>query len=408
MKILYVIITLLYLLKHVFESVYAFDVYPIISGLLLLIIFLNLSRVVSSKDIYLFTSVIFFSFFSTLLFNQNLNDNFLNLVFIYFLQPLAIFSFFIDKNLNDIKDRSEFALRVISISSIPVFLGGIYFYAVHLLGIADLFQIYAIEFTNTAGNFTLRNTSFTGSSLMLAGIALIQFLAAQYLSMNSNKIIYTLCIFCALMSIAFSLSRRGILPVMFFYSVILLWYSRSRGIKLILYSLGFLTITFMVAPGLIEILLFRVNSIFDLINDTSNASRIELMWQGLVEIIRQPWGLGFGALSSVGYTSQEVWMLESVQVTESSIISFVGELGVPAAMILFFMIFVKIRMLDRRIFSLFFIPLLIESVVGLGIYGPIVSFYIISLLCSIYSLETQQRFNQSKHFGNKPEILSSS
>ena len=161
------------------------------------------------------------------------------------------------------------------------------------------------------------------------------------------------------------------------------------------------------APGLLEILYLRAFSIFDIVNDTSNVSRIELMWQGLVEIFRQPWGLGFGALSSVGFTPQEVLILESVKVTESSIISFIGELGLPTAIILFLMIFSKVRRLNRRTLSLFFLPLLIESIVGLGIYGPAVSLFIISYLFAVYSLEQHPRFERSDDSKNLHRILSS-
>ena len=295
---------------------------------------------------------------------------------------------------------------VLSISSIPVFFGSIYFYLVHLLGLPDPFGIYAIEFTSAGHRITLRNTSFMGSSLLLSGIALVQFLASKYLSMNLGKKFFSLCVFCALMSIAFSLSRRGLLPVMLFYFLLLLWHPRTQGIKVILFGMGALTSLFIVYPGTFEILFLRAFSIFDIINDTSNASRIELMGNGIVEIVLQPWGLGFGSLSSIGYTLEQVWASESVRVTESSILSFIGELGVPAAAILFVMTFLKLRRLSNKVLSLFFVPLLVESIVGLGLYGPSVSFAIISFLCSIYFVETHSRFKRGYCSGIYPKILS--
>lgn len=225
--------------------------------------------------------------------------------------------------------------------------------------------------------------------------------------MNSDRRIYALCVFFALMSIGFSLSRRGILPVMLFYFLILLWHSRSRGIKLILVALGVFTITSIAAPELLEILFLRIFSIFNLVTDTSNASRIELMGKGIVDILRQPWGLGFGSLTSIGYSLEQVWESENIRVTESSIVSFIGELGVPAATILFVMMFSKIRRLGRRVIGLFFMPLLVESIVGLGLYGPAVSFFIVSFLCAVYCLERQPRFKHSKYSGNQLKILSS-
>jgi hypothetical protein len=246
-----------------------------------------------------------------------------------------------------------------------------------------------------------------GSSLMLAGISLIQFLASKYLEMKSNKKIFTYCAFLALMSIAFSLSRRGILPVMLYYSLILFWYSKSRGTKLISYSFGILTIVFIVSPGLLEILYLRVFSIFDIVNDTSNISRIELMSRGIIDILRQPWGLGFGSLSSVGYSVEQVWESENIRVTESSIISFIGELGILASAVLFVTMYNKIRKLNKRVIGLFFLPLFLESIVGLGIYGPAVSFFTISFLFAVYSLEKHPRFERSNHSENPQKTLSS-
>ena len=129
---------------------------------------------------------------------------------------------------------------------------------------------------------------------------------------------------------------------------IVLWHPRTQGIKVILFGMGALTSLFIVYPGTFEILFLRAFSIFDIINDTSNASRIELMGNGIVEIVLQPWGLGFGSLSSIGYTLEQVWASESVRVTESSILSFIGELGVPAAAILFVMTFLKLRRLSNK------------------------------------------------------------
>ena len=276
MKLLYILVTALYFSKQFFEYTYSFDVYPVITGILLLVIFSNFLRLFSSKYVLTFTSVILFSFLSTFLINQNLNDNYLNLVFIYFLQPLAIFSFFIGKNQKSLEDMSRFILMVLSLSSIPLFLGCIYFYLVHLAGFPDTFEVYAIEFTNAGKQITLRNTSFMGSSLMLSGIALVQFLASKYLSMNSDRRIFNLCVFFSLMSIGLSLSRRGILPVLLFYALILLWHSRSRVLKLVLFSFGGFTIAFIAYPQVVEILFLRIFSIFDVVNDTSNISRIEL------------------------------------------------------------------------------------------------------------------------------------
>ena len=400
MKALYAIVISLYFLKQFFEYAYAIDVYPVISGMLLLIIVLNFVRLFSSKDVLVYISVIVFSFFSTLLIAQSVNDNYLNSIFIYFLQPLAIFSIFIGKNKNSTKEISRFILIVLSLSSIPLFLGCIYFYLVHLVGFPDPFEIYEIEFTSLQGGgnyITLRNTSFMGSSLILCGVALIQFLASKYLSMNSEIRIFSLCVFCALMSIAFSLSRRGILPVMLFYFLILFWDSGSKVIKFILFTLGAFMITFIVSPELLEILFLRTISIFDFVNDSSNISRIELMGKGIFDILRQPWGLGFGSLSSIGYSVEQVREIASVRVTESSIISFIGELGVPAAAILFGLMFSKIKRLNRRVIGLFFMPLLVESIVGLGIYGPAVSFLTISFLCAVYFHETQSRFKYNKY-----------
>ena len=176
---------------------------------------------------------------------------------------------------------------------------------------------------------------------------------------------------------------------------------------MISYSFGIFTIMFIAAPGLLEILYLRAFSTFDIVNDTSNISRLELMGRGLVDIFRQPWGLGFGSLSSVGYTFEQVWESDTIRVTESAIISFIGELGIPTAVIIFALIFSKLKRLNRRTLSLFFLPLLIESIVGLGIYGPLVSFFIISYLFAVYSLERHSRFERTDHSKSHQRIVSS-
>lgn len=79
----------------------------------------------------------------------------------------------------------------------------------------------------------------------------------------------------------------------------------------------------------------------------------------------------------------------------------------PAATILFVMMFSKIKRLGRRVIGLFFLPLSVESILGPGIHAPSVSFTIVSFICAVYSLDAQPRFSHSKYSGNQSKILPS-
>jgi hypothetical protein len=275
--------------------------------------------------------------------------------------------------------------------SIPIFTGCVYFYLVNLLGFPDPFDIFEAEFTLAGQTVVLRNPSFFGSSLVLCGASLVQFLLAQYMSKIRGELIYVIFSFISLMNIGMSLSRRAWLPVAVFYFTLILLNPRRHGF---IFILGFsLTVGFILSfnPDLFYVLADRFISSFDIISDSSNVSRLELMFAGISDILLKPWGLGFGTLSSIGYTVDEVHKLQHVRVTESSLISFVGEVGILVAFTIF-VVLLKYTFKMRTIVILLFLnPLLFESIVGLGLYSPLVSFFTISVFLIIYYFEQDHK-----------------
>ena len=111
------------------------------------------------------------------------------------------------------------------------------------------------------------------------------------------------------------------------------------------------------------------------------------MQEGISDIILKPWGLGFGTLSSVGYTQEEVWKLGEARVTESTLITLFGEIGLILMSILTALLVKYLSVLKYSTVMLFVLPIVVESFVGLGLLAPVVSFFTISFVCAIYYLE---------------------
>ena len=226
-----------------------------------------------------------------------------------------------------------------------------------------------------------------GLSLILSGVALIQFLASQYLYLIVGKNFYRFASMFALLSVLLSLSRRAILPILIYYFIISILYPKRHGIKLFVFGSFVILLSILFVPDIFLVLWVRITSIFDVVNDSSNISRLTLMFEGLTDVILRPWGLGFGTLSSVGYTQEEVWTLEEARVTESAIITLFGEIGLVVMLILSVLFIKYLSNIKYPTVLLFILPLIVESIVGLGLLAPVVSFFTISFICAIYYVE---------------------
>ena len=404
MKLIFTIILLTYLSKVFVEKIFYLDIYPFIFSLLIsVVLFQALSKKIN-KYLLLFVGSILLSFFTTTFINQNLSHNYQNMIFLYLLQPVAIIMLMRFKTIELSALNSFFVLKTISWTSIPLLIGCTYFYCVHLLGFPDPFEVFYIELTTAGSEVVLRNPSFMGSSLLLCGVALVQFLSSQYLYSLTNQNIYKLISMFALLSVLLSLSRRAILPILIYYFVVFILYPKRRGLKILMYSfLGFVAAILLI-PDIFSLILMRIISIFDIVNDSSNVSRVKLMFEGLRDVILKPWGLGFGSLSSVGYTVEEVHKLDEARVTESAVITLLGEIGLLSMTIILLLLVKFLSVLKYPTLILFVFPLAVESVVGLGLLAPVVSFFTISFVCAIYYMELSA-YKDSSTDGTKPKEI---
>lgn len=367
------------------------QIYPVIACILIAFIISKFNSLASKRNAVIFVATLTVSFMYTTLINGQVHGNYSNIFFLYLLQPLAIVCFFSFESRSNCIKRSILASKAICMLSVPIFCGCIYFYLVHLANFPDPAEIFAVEFTWAGGEVVLRNPSFLGSSLLLCGVSLIQFLLGQYIWRIRGEYIYLVFSLLAVINIGLSVSRRALLPVLLFFLILVLLNPRKYAAKVLLLLTCIFGVIFAYDPHIFSLFIKKLFSIFDIFNDSSNVSRVTLMLAGIEDILLRPWGLGFGALSSVGYTVQEVHSLENVRVTESSIISLVGELGLPASLLIGGLLFIYLNRLRKSVVCLFIVPLLIESVVGLGLYAPVVSFFTISMLVIMYNLEQSTR-----------------
>lgn len=387
MKLLLVIILFLYLAKESLINIYSIDVYPVILSLLLVILFIQLIRFRINKDFMIFILLIFVSMIITTTIMGDINKNFLNMVFIYIIQPAALLSLITGINDEQKKSFSLFSLYLISYSTYVTFLGGIYFYLVHIYQYPDPYDIFPIEYTSAGELVTLRNTNFLGSALMFAGIALIQFLTSKYLYYLNGRLFFNITSYLALICIAFSLSRRAILPIILFYLFLFFMSSRSTKLKFIFGSVILIVSFSIIFPEIFDILALRTMSIFNIVSDTSNISRMISIQSGLKDIIFSPWGVGFGSLSSVGYEVEVARSSNEIRVTESSIVTIVGEIGIFISILISILIYKYINRLSRVSILLFIVPIFAEMIVGLGLLSPVVSFLTILFIVSIYTID---------------------
>lgn len=381
------ILVTLYCANVFISNTFQVSAYPIISIFLITAILVNNHKLATDKYVITATFIFMLSSCFAAVVNGGIPGNYLQMIYIYIVQPLAVYTIFKNKLVEDRISASYTAGNIICFATIPIFLGSVYFYGVHLAGFPDPNAVFGIEFTTAGNSAVIRNRSFLGLSLILGGVSLVQFLLAQYMHRLTGDRFYLVISTLALLNTVFSISRRAILPILIFYVFYMILnpkrFAPKALIKIML--LGFAV--YLVDPKILNHILNKFYSIFDIINDPSNVSRIKLISLGLEDIILRPWGLGFGALSSVGYSVDEVHSLDNVRVTESAIISFFGELGLVAATLICCMLYIKLRKIQINNLVLFILPIVVESIVGLGFYSPIVSFFTLSFIAIIYNLE---------------------
>lgn len=380
-----IIVALIYFLKFPLELMYDFDVYPVIGFILGVYVIRLVSLRRQPKQLYLYT-VVFFCFSLTgYLASGYLADNYFNMFYILFLQPIAIFSWFSSET--DPKEGAIFLLKYLSFLALPLFLGATWFYGVYFFGLPDPHGVFALEFTKTAGSVSVRNTAFFGSSLIFCGVALVCFLSSGYLHYELKKRSFVVLEMISFLCVFMSLSRRAILPILVFYCF--LFFCRSSNLqRLRMSSIGALAIVilFVLQPGMFSLAVDRIWSIFDVTTDKGNVSRIILMLEGLKHIIFHPFGSGLGTQSAIGFSVEEVKAAGSITVTESTIITLIGEVGFIWVIVLLTILGNLGRPLFRNGYFVYTVPVFVESIIGLGFLSPIVSFVTLIFLFSLFRI----------------------
>lgn len=379
-------IILLYIAKVPLENFSGINIYPIVTFLLLFVILKNLLKSTPSQDLFFYIFILITSICISSITMQNIAGNFINMVFILILQPVAVMLLITEGKYRYTTSLNW--LKWISYISCISIVGAIYFYLVHTYGFPDPYEIFAIEFTRAGDAVVLRNPSFYGVSLILCGVSLITFLSSAYLHYELGKSKFFILEIVSVLCIFLSLSRRGLLPIIIFYIFLFLvkLNARAKTKFFIIFSL-ILGIFYVTQPTLFGIAYDRIVSIFDLSGDQSNISRITLIAEGVATIHSNPLGTGLGTLSAIGYTVEDVKSLDNVQVTESTIITIIGELGLVGSALIALLLAKKISSFRIKSQVLYILPLVVESIVGLGFLNPFTSALTLIFLACTYILE---------------------
>ncbi len=318
--------------------------------------------------------------------------------YIYCVQPLAVY--LICANQND----PLLFIRFISKLAIVSFLGSVYFYFV-VIGLApDLNGIFAPEFTTINGeSLVIRNTSIYTNSLVASGIGLIHLCASAFMFKATGKKRYLFLLTISLFVILATLSRRAFVPAFFVCVVVFFAFSFTTKARVIVISgvaLGLASIYF---SSYLFLLVDRILSGLDFSGrDQSNISRLILIQQGLLIAAQEPFGSGFGTLSSIGKTHDSI--LESqgfLGVTESLYVGVLGEIGWFFCVPLLFLVAKFVREVGADYRLCFVYPFAIESVMGLGLLNPTVCFLFIAC---IFSTVSRSRATSVHSFSSNPGI----
>lgn len=379
-------------------ALYDFDVYPLVAIILALNIIVGFFLRRLPTQLYLYTLLFFCFSITGFLSSGYFPDNYPNMFYILLLQPAALLAWF--SVVGDPRRSAIRLLKFLSMLTVPLFLGGVWFYGVYFYGFPDPYYIFVLEFTETAGAVTLRNSAFFGSSLIFCGVALICFLSSVYLHYELQKKQFLLFELAGLLCVFMSLSRRAILPVIVFYFLLFFFRSsNSSRLKMLVVSASAILGFFVAEPGILSLATDRIWSIFDITTDKGNVSRISLMVDGLKNIIFHPFGSGLGTQSAIGYSVEEVKASSSVAVTESTVITLIGEIGFVWVLVLFGLLKNFVRQVFKNGSFIYTLPILVESIVGLGFLNPAVSFLTLIFLFSLYSLNrSYESYNVNKTY----------
>ena len=153
-----------------------------------------------------------------------------------------------------------------------------------------------------------------------------------------------------------------------------------------------------------HIFIDRLISSFDFSDqNTPNASRIQAIWAGIIIIFSNLIGVGFGNLSSLGKTVEEIYASELfIGVTESMYTTFIGEIGLVFAFPILVLFYLSIRKKPKIIIMLLVYIFMIESIMGLSLLNPAVNF----MFFLVYFVSNKNQLNKiSSQLNEKKKSL---
>ena len=275
----------------------------------------------------------------------------------------------------------DIIIKFVGLTGILSFIGTSLYYLNVFYELGQFSIIFKPEITITFGEIQLKNTSIYGSSLIAGVIALVQASCCAFLLKKEHfKVWWIVFILCLIVLFA-SLSRRAFVPllVVIFYLIQDLSIVKKRN-----FGFSVLIVFGVLAFALPDISLEVFNrfiSIFDIGSGSNNVSRLEAIWFGVTQIFVNPFGTGFGSLSSVGKELDDLLYdpksLEGfLGVTESFYVTAIGEIGLIQCYVIA-VIFVgkyKLVFTDQRM-KMILLPIIVESIAGLSFLNPLISLF---------------------------------
>jgi hypothetical protein len=383
-------IILLYLFKQILLVEFSFDAY---GAVVIILSFLGVISVLRYRGGVPLSVTGYFLIFHLSISLYLLNggivaEGYYEGYFVYFLQPFILW-ISLRGGVTDTERVLNFIANTVFISAIGVIL--FYINIFSPLGFYE--EIFKLEFTKIDSNVVIRNTSIYGNSLIAAGIGLIQLCSAAILiALGYKKHFFTLIV--SFLFIASTLSRRSIVAGIVVLCVLYLMLpksSKNAMLKIAATSSFFLLIY---AWEYVFIFIDRVVSSIDFsAENASNTSRIHAIWTGILIIFSSLIGVGFGSLSSLGKTVEDIHLSETfIGVTESMYTTFIGEIGLVFAFPIFVLFYISIYKKPKIIKFLLVYIFMIESIMGLALLNPAINF----MFFLIYFMSEKKYFNKLK------------
>ena len=349
-------------------------------------------------EFILFILIILISVMLNLFKLNTIPTGFYEMFFIIVIQPIvAYIACYLNNN-------ETYYINLVSKLTILSFIGSIYFYLAILGLVPDFNGIFLPEFTMISGeSLVIRNTSIYTNSLVASGIGLLHLTSSAFMYYKTRKFIYLFLFIAALFVVFSCLSRRGFIPAFMVCFALYNIFTSKGKLSLILISFAFIGISFIYLNSYLSLMFERLASVFDFGgSDASNISRLYLIREGLLISLMNPLGTGLGTLSSVGKSVETLAnSVAFISVTESFYVGIIGELGIIFIIPLLILIIKYGYEISREYRIYFLFPFMIESIMGLSLLNPAISFIFMIVL---FSYITNHKKNNSLFRTNSPTL----